>query len=292
MFRNPIFACALLIAPLSLIAQEQPAPAPSTPAPAQQPTATQPAPPARPAVKGERDAFSIGLYGWYGPGKIYLRKGSDSTSTRAGDLDFNERKRKPFEGAVVTIPIRENYLRISYFQAQNSGNTTAGKDLNLFAGDYDKGTFLATRYKVQNAKISFDYLSWPFPFEGRKFRIRTLWEAQFVNAKGSVDAPLKPVAEGDTNATNSNKFLIWPSLGAGAEYRFSKSFRFEATGSGFAIPKRPNLWDAHAGFVARVGRIELSAGGKGFHFRQSRKTENFFNGTLLGAYVGVAYRFE
>jgi hypothetical protein len=242
--------------------------------------------------KDERDAVSIGIFGWVGPAKLKLRKGNESTSDRSGSLDFHDRKRKPFGGGVLTIPIKEHHLRFSYFQAQNSGNTTAGQDLNIFAGDYDRGTYLSTRYKVQNGKISFDYLSWPFPFEGRKFRIHTLWEVQYTNVKGSVDAPLKPVAEGQSNATESNKFLIWPSIGLGAEYRISKNFRFEASGSGFAIPKRPNLWDAHAGFVARIGKVELSAGGKGFHFRMSRKPENFFNGTLLGGYVGVAWRFE
>jgi hypothetical protein len=303
--RKSLLACALLSAPFSLAAQQQPAPA-ASPAPAattqaapQQPTpAASPAPAATPpapqqsASNPERDSVSLGVFGWMGPSKMHLRKGSEFTSTRAGDLDFHDSKNKPGEGAVLTIPVKEHYLRFSFMQLKNTGNTNTGKDINLFAGDYDKGTYLATRYRFQNGKISFDFLSWPFPFEGRKFRIRTLWEVQYTSVKGSVDAPLKPTDIEGGNTVESNKFLIWPSLGMGAEYRASKYFRVEAQGSGFAIPGRPNLWDVHAGAVARLGKVELTFGGKAFHFRLSKKTENLFIGTLAGAYVGVAYRFE
>jgi hypothetical protein len=193
----------------------------------------------------------------------------------------------------VSIPILEHHLRLSYFQATNSGNTTASQDLNIFAGDYDKSTFLATKYKVRNAKISFDYLSWPYPFEGRKFRLRTLWEVQYVNVKSSVDAPLKPVDASSTNAVEANKSLFWPSLGLQAEYVASKYFRLEFAGSGFAIPKKPNLWDTHVSAVTRLGKnLELTIGGKAFHFRMGKKTENFAIGTLGGAFVGLAWRFQ
>jgi hypothetical protein len=288
--RKPLLACALLSAPFSLAGQQQPAPA-ASPAPAATAQAAPPAP-QQPASNPDRDAVSIGVFGWMGPSKLHLLKGTENTSTRAGDLDFHDRKNKPGEGAMLTIPIKEHYLRFSFMQLKNTGNTTATRDINLFAGDYDKGTYLATRYKFQNGKISFDYLSWPFPLEGRKFRIRTLWEVQYTAVKGAVDAPLKPTDFEGGNEVQTNKFLIWPSLGMGAEYRASKNFRVEAQGSGFALPGRPNLWDVHAGAVARLGRIELSFGGKAFHFRLSKKPENFFTGTLAGAYVGVAYRFE
>lgn len=293
-FRNSLLACALLSALSPLSAQQQPAaePAPAPQAAPAQTASQTPPPPAAPAAKPERDAFSIGMFGMYGPGQLYLDKGTENTSDRRGDLKWHDDKRRPMVGGVLTIPVLEHHLRFSYFEARNSGNTTAPVDLNIFAGDYDKDAYLATRYKLQNAKISFDYLSWPYPFAGRKFRIHTLWEVQFTNVKGSVDAPLKPVAEGESNATESNKFFIYPSIGLGAEYKASKNFRLEAKGSGFWVPRKPNIWDVTAAAVMRVGKVEFSVGGKGFHFQFPRKTENFFRGTLAGAFVGVAYRFE
>ena len=33
---------------------------------------------------------------------------------------------------------------------------------------YAAGTYVSTNYRLQNFKLSFDYLTWPFPVESRR----------------------------------------------------------------------------------------------------------------------------
>jgi len=46
----------------------------------------------------------------------------------------------------------------------------------LFSQAYAKGDKLSTSYKLSNYKISYEYLTWPYPVEGRHFRLKTLWQ--------------------------------------------------------------------------------------------------------------------
>jgi hypothetical protein len=256
--------CALTGASSRLAAQE-----PAAPAAAEQPPAAEPS------------------------SEMWMRKGELAASDRAGDVELKAGKTHAIPGGVLSIPLgRGHQLKFSYFQTKGAGNNTAGVDLNLFGGDYDKGTYLATQYKVQNGKVALEYTSWPFPIDNRKFRLKTYWGVQYVSVKASIDAPLKPVAEGETNATEGSRWFIYPSLGGGIEYRASRNFRFETGGSGFYIPGRPNVWDANATATVRAGKVEFMFGAKAFHFQTSRKPEEFFRGTFAGVFAGVGYRFE
>src|SRR5437868_1359003 len=112
---------------------------------------------------------------------------------------------------------------------------------------FNPGDQLSNSFTLQNAKISLDYLSWPFPLNNRRFRFKTLWEVQYTTIRTSVDAPFAPFEDSSGNAIQTSgtgsKWFIWPSLGAGVEIMATKHFRFEAKGSGFGIPHHAAIWD-------------------------------------------------
>jgi len=208
-------------------------------------------------------------------------------------------KTKPAPGVELSFPAgKNNTIRLSYFRSQGNGNTVAGEPpfgkgeviwgANFFAGDK-----LSNSFTMQNAKISLDYLSWPFPLNNRRFRIKTLWEAQYTTIRTGVSAPLAPTEDGSGNAiqtsgTGSNWF-IWPTFGLGVEIMATKHFRFEAKGSGFGIPHRAAIWDTDAFFAYKSGKFEFDFGGKAFHFKTSPKRTEYLRATMVGAYVGIRW---
>jgi len=108
-----------------------------------------------------------------------------------------------------------------------------------------------------------------------------------------VNAPFAPIQDSAGNFIQTSgtgtKWFIWPSLGMGVEIMASKHFRFEARGSGFAIPHRSTIWDADAFFAYKTGQFEIDFGGKAFHFKTSPKGEEYLRATMPGAYVGIRW---
>jgi len=285
------------------------------PAPAQQPG--QPAPPPAPPqvektgtppstqtpAKSTTDpadlatgdgAFSIELFYWQTPQTADLRGGKAKTTLTPGDFDFPG-KGKFTPGAIISIPLlKENTIRISYFRATLRGDTTAPTDLNLFGTGFTKGDFISSRYTLQDVKISLDYLSYPFPLRGSKFRLKTLWEVQYVTMDGRVAAPLLVDSTGaaDPTVVTGKKSIILPTFGLALERSFGRHFRVETRASGFTLPGRSTLWDADAAAAIRAGRFEVLFGGKAFHFRTSPKLDNYYLGTLAGGYVGLRYYWQ
>ena len=296
--RGLLYSCLFLVAQAFQGHAQSTATPSQTPAAPQAPPAGQPAP--RPQIQGQEEnsgegAISVQLYYWLTTtANPKMGAGSQHVATTPGDLDAMG-KSKPSPGIVVSFPAgKDNSIRISYFRTQGDGNTTATKDLNLFSTDYTAGDYLATRYTLQDAKVSLDFLSYPTPIEGHKFRFKTLWEVQYVTIYSSVDAPLKPVAVDSSGTAISNtgeatKWFIFPSLGAAIEHTVSRNFRWEARFSGFGIPHHAALWDAQAFAAFRVDRVEVTAGYKGFFFKTSPNADQFLKATLSGAYVGVTW---
>ena len=273
-----------------------PQPQPTQPAPA-------PAPPAKSAPAEERfetsdGHFSIKLIYWYNPATPVVKTGAAAAVDTVSLASFPG-KNKPTPGAELSFPAgKNNTIRISVFRMQNAGNTTAPNIPSyqqnvIWSTAFNSGDYLATSYSIQNAKISLDYLSWPFPLNNARFRVKTLWEVQYTNVKSSVSAPFAPTTDSSGNSISTSgsgsRWFIWPSLGMGVEYMISKNFRFEAKGSGFAIPHRPTLWDTEAIFAYRSGAIEIDFGAKAFHFKTSPKRNEYFQATLPGAYVGIRW---
>ncbi len=266
--------------------QQQPAPAPSQkPAPAAQPETP---------LNTSDAQLSLQLFYWMPMNSPDLRGGAANVGPYPGDLSYpGTPKRAP--GAVLSIPAgRNNTLRVSYFRIQGEGNTTAPANLTLFNTDYSPGDYLVTSYTLQNVKVSYDFLSYPYPANPARFRLKTLWEVQYTTIQNSIDAPLKPVltdASGNpiSNTATGTRWMIYPSLGLAIEKALTAHFRVEAKASGFAFPHRATIYDAEASAVFRTGRYEVAVGAKAFHFKTSTQNSQYVLATFPGAFVAIRY---
>lgn len=175
-------------------------------------------------------------------------------------------------------------LRLSYFRTPGHGGINSPTDIKVFGSDFAKGETLSVKYTLQNVKFSYDYLSYPYPPTEHGWRLKTLYEVQYVTIKNDIESPA-------TVATKTNWF-IYPTLGLGVEKRFSRNVRFEMKGSGFALPSRARLMDAQAHFAIRAGRVEALIGGKVFSFRTTLKKEEFLRATLPGAFLELRWHMK
>jgi len=186
-----------------------------------------------------------------------------------------------------------NTLRVSYFRTQSSGSTTATKNETLETTDYAPGDFLQTRYTLQTAKASWDYLTWHWPPEQHRLLIKTLWEVEYSSIYDTISAPNKSSTDskGNVVATSSSgrHSLVLPTIGIGIEYFLSKHFRFEAKGSGFTIPHRTTTYDAEGFLAGRFGMFEVEVGGRAFQFKSSPKKADFVDVKPYGAFVALRW---
>jgi hypothetical protein len=191
---------------------------------------------------------------------------------------------------VLSIPTgHENSLQVSYFRKQGQSNTTlTNSDYVFFGNTFAQGDVVAAHYTLQDIKLSWNYLTYPFPSAGAKWRIKTLWEVQWVDIRAGFDAP----ADANSTTTEGRKDIILPTLGAGVEYHPSRNVRFELKGSGFAIPQHANIYDAEASLVLRLSRVEVLLGGKVFHYHTSAQADQYFNQTMFGPYAGARWIFK
>jgi hypothetical protein len=272
-----------------------PVPQPQTTAPSasQQPAQTPAAKLEMPLNTGDAKV-SLELFYWLTSTAPDLRGGAADVNTYPGNLKFpSSNKRTP--GAVLGFPAGlNNTVRISYFEARGSSNTVAGQTLTIFNTDFNPGDYLVTRFTMQNVKISYDYLSFPFPADPNRFRLTTLWQVQYTTVNSSVDAPLKPVladASGNPipNTGAGTKWFIYPTFGLGLEKAVSGRLRFEVKASGFTFPHRSVIGDVEGSAVLTAGQFELVAGYKLFHFKTSPKADQYLAATLSGAFVGLRW---
>src|ERR1035441_5740199 len=174
-------------------------------------------------------------------------------------------------------------------------NTTAAPyEMVTFTQTYNAGDQLSTDAKLTDLKLSYEYLTWPYPVESRHFRLKTLYQVQYISMKGSFDAPIRsatPDSAGNFTSytTQGSKSFVTPAFGLGVHEYATRNFRFEANVSGFMLPHRWHLVDSDATIAYRAGRLELRAGAKAFLFRTSPKTDYFYRGTVGGAFVGLRW---
>lgn len=268
---------------------------------AAQPPAPEPPPPPR-AATSEGQPYtsdgvaSVSLQYWLTPAQPKMRNGAASAGIEGwnANLDFARKDWQPAPWMTLSLPAGNHHtLRLAYFRTQGQGNTTAPSDLAMFGTAYTAGDYLSTGYTLQNAKVSLDYLSWPFPVNFRSIRIKTLWEVQLTTIRYVLDAPLKPTQDEDGNFLNNvaegSHTFVYPSFGLGVEKFLSRRWRVEAKATGFALPDRPRVVDADAFVAFCGGSYEFMVGARGFHFRTSPREEQFIRGTLSGAYVGLRW---
>jgi hypothetical protein len=238
--------------------------------------------------------YYIGLTGWLPIGQTWTDKGRLVSFTDPSTLQLAG-KSKGAPGAEIGIAAGlHNSIRFSYFFSKLSGTTTAPNDLVLYSQPYVKGDELTTNGKLSDYKLSYEYLTWPYPVEGRHFRLKTLWQVQYITMRTVFDAPVKsatPDSSGNftSYATLGSKSYITPSFGLGVHEYATRNFRLEANVSGFWLPHRWHLLDTDATIAYRFGHIELRGGAKGFVFRTSPKGDYFYRGTVGGVFVGVRW---
>src|SRR5581483_5421812 len=143
-----------------------------TPAPAGQ-TAPSPPPPQVTPQPAETyltgDGASITLQYWMVRAYPSIVSGSLNTSAAAPNLNDIGKSKPSAPGFVVSVPAgKNNTIRVSYFQLQGTGNLVAPQATTIFGSVFNQGDYLATNYKIQNAKMSLDYLSWPFPIHNAR----------------------------------------------------------------------------------------------------------------------------
>lgn len=277
-----------------------------TPPPEQPRTGIRPTPPTLPKIPDVRQpgetGYWIGISGWFPTQEPEFNKGRGAAFTTAS-LAPLAGKPKAAYGAEVGLALGlHNALRLSYFQSQASGNFTKNNDLQIYDQTYVAGTLVASDYKLENIKLSFDYLTWPYPVESRRFRLKTLWGLQYTSIRSTFDAPFLPLFDAATGAPlvdasgnpisyvgTGTRWFVSPILGIGVSQFVSRHFRVEANASGFTIPRHNSIWDADASANIRYGHIELRLGGKAFHFKTTTNSDFYMKNTMGSAFVGLRW---
>lgn len=233
----------------------------------------------------EGDYFSIEPMYWLTKRAPVMAAGKGNSFTAPGGLDFPGHSKYGL-GATITIPTsRENSLQFTYFRIKGQGNSTLPDTVNFFGNEFSKGDILASGYTVNVLKLSWNYLTWPYPSKGAKFRVKTLWEMQYAQLSGSFDAP----ADTTAISTFGSKRVILPTLGLGAEYHVSRYFYLNLKASGFGILHHADIVDGEADAVLHLGRIEAMIGDRYYHFKTSPQSDEYFSYTLTGPFVGLRY---
>jgi hypothetical protein len=268
-------------------------------------TGIRPTPPALPKIPDVRQAgetgYWIGVMGWFPTQSPEFNKAYKADFTTASKTQM-QGKPKFAQGAEAGIALGlHNALRLTYFEARASGNTTNPYDTRVFDQTYPAGTLITTDYRMQNVKLSFDYLTWPYPVESRKFRLKTLWGVHYTSIRNGFDAPQLPLFDVNgaplvdssgnpiSYATSGTRWFAGPILGIGVAEFGSRHFRFEANASGFAIPHHNAIWDADASANIRYGHIEVRIGGKALHYKTTTQSDFFIKNTMGAAFVGLRY---
>lgn len=197
-----------------------------------------------------------------------------------------------------------NALRISYWGIRAAGDFTAPNDLTLWSQTYAKGTVLATNYRIQDFKLSFDYLTWPYPVESKKYRLKTLWQVHYISARTGFDAPLLPIVDSAGNplvdssgnpvnyAAQGTKWWITPTFGLGWTQYVSRNLRLDINGAGFLVPHKWTVYDTDASINYRIGHFEIQGGAKAFHYKSSPAGEFFIRNTMASVFFGLRWYSE
>jgi hypothetical protein len=302
-------------------ADQQSVPPPAQPPADQQsaPPATQPAsqepaqtgqpnisaPPELPKYPDVRMPGESGVWFGFGlsepTGSPIFDKGRASGITSDSLITFQGRPKLGESAEIGFAMGLHNALVVSGFNTRAAGDFTSGSVLDLWNQTYDQGVLISTNYHLQDLKLSFEYLTWPYPVESRHFRLKTLWQVQYVNISTGFDAPLLPItgpsggaligANGSpvTYQATGSRWFLSPTLGLGVSEYLSKFVRLELNGSGFAFPRRWTIWDTDGSINLRFGHFELGGGVRAFHVKTSTNGPYYMRGTLIVPQVSLRW---
>jgi hypothetical protein len=245
--------------------------------------------------------FWIGVGGSEPTGNPIFNKGRASGITNNSLITFQGRP-KLGESAEVGFAVGlHNALVVSGFSTRAAGDFTSATALTLWSQPYDTGVLISTNYQLRDLKLSFEYLTWPYPVESRRFRLKTLWQVQYVNVSTGFDAPLLPLTNSSgtaligSNGTSvtyqaaGSRWFIAPTLGLGVTEYLSKFVRLELNGSGFAFPRHWTIWDTDGSINLRFGHFEVGGGVRAFHFKTSTAGPYYVRGTLISPQVSLRW---
>jgi len=243
----------------------------------------------------------IGISGSEPTGSPIFDKGQASGITNSSRATFQGTP-KLGEGVEIGVALGlHNALVLSGFSTRAAGDFTSNSILTLWNQTYDQGVLISTNYHLQELKFSFEYLTWPYPVKSRHFRLKTLWQVQYVNVNTGFDAPLLPITSssggpliGPTGQPVSyqaagSRWFVSPTLGAGVSEYISKFVRLQLNGSGFAIPHHWTIWDSDGSVNFRFGHFELGGGVRAFHVKTSTKAPFYVRGTLIVPQVSLRW---
>jgi hypothetical protein len=292
-----------LVIPLAVPAQQQQQPQPSqaqTPA-ERQAAQTPAAPPMQPKAARIPDypeprTLTIGLFYW---ATIPGNGANLGTGHQAFDLEtldnLGPQHRAP--GLYIAVPItRTGEIKFEGWIGKGDGNQTATKTLDLFNTTINPGDYLATQYQIKAGKLYLDDLLWPYKFPVSRFRLKSLWEVQWISVSTTIDAPLVSATQDSsgnitTETAVGSRQVILPTFGLAAEYQLTPNILFRADASGFGLPHRADIWDANATLSYRRRKWEVLGGFKAMHFKTSPRNTEFISATVSGGFVGVNYHF-
>lgn len=273
-----------------------------TPPPAQAPQGQQQQVPQLPSKKPalpdypDPRTFFIGIWGWgtipgNGPDLV-----GGKAATAFGTLDHLG-KDHVTPGIEIAIPItRTGELHAEGFLSKGDGTQTAPADTTVFATTYNKGDFLSTAYQITSAKLYLDDLLYPYKFPVSKFRLKSLWEVQWLAVNSVIDAPLRGSTDSSgnplNNAVSGSRTIIIPTFGIAAEYAISPHVLLRAAGSGFGLPHKSELWDAEGTISYRHKQWEVRGGFKITHFKTNPQKDEYVEGMVDGGFIGIRYHWQ
>jgi hypothetical protein len=246
--------------------------------------------------------FWIDITGWIPEQQPLFNKGTGSNYTTLSKVTLAG-KPKYAIGAEVGVAIGlHNFLRLSGFETRAAGDFTAATPLRLWNSGYNSGWLMSSDYQLRDVKLSFEYLTWPYPVESRKIRLHTLYQLHYLTVRSGFDAPTQPLYDAAGNPlTNSGgqaltfqasgtRWFLSPALGAGVSYYIRPRLRFEVNGSGFFIPRHFAVVDSDLSINYRIlGQLELGIGGKFFDYKTSTKTTYYQSGDLGSVAVSLKW---
>lgn len=272
-------------------AQNQP---PAAPAPAATPPAAAPgnAQPAAPDYPDPR-TLTFGAFFWAtGLGASGPNIVTGSTAPDYETLDNLGKARTASGGVEVSLPItRTGSLHFESLLAKGDGNQTTTVATDIFGNTYGAGTALVPQYQIFASKLYLDDLLFPHKFPVAKFRLKSLWEFQYIHMKSTIDAPALNTATASDTAVGTKQIFL-PTFGIAAEYAVAPHVLFRVDGSGFGIPGKSNIWDAGISLAVRRGSWEVVGGGKALHFKSTGNATEYVTDTLTGVYLGLRWHWS
>ena len=262
-------------------------------------------PPPPPKVPDVRRPGEVGYFfdveTWFPKEQILFDRGRASTFTGASKLTMPG-KPKYAENAEIGMAVGlHNTLRLVYTNVRAYGSLTTPTDTVAFSQTYTAGTLITSNYNMTHVRLSYEFLTWPYPVGSRKFRLKTLWQVQYTQVRTNFDSPLKYydssgnlILDSSGNvaslAAAGTRHIFSPMLGLGAYYYPSRHIRLEANASGFAWPHRYDVWAGDASLNLRLtGHLEIRLGGRAFGFKTSTKGDFYSRGHFASALVGLRW---